>query len=65
MTAGDQVRQHAAPDLARSIAVNFLLGALWLAARLYPLPQDALARVVLAEDGTALWRFADSGYVWC
>ncbi|WP_109514131.1 peptidoglycan glycosyltransferase PbpC [Pseudomonas ovata] len=39
---------------------------LWLADRLWPLPlpADDLARVVLAEDGTPLWRFADSDGVW-
>ena len=43
-----------------------LLAALWLADRLFPLPlpQDDLARVVLAEDGTPLWRFADADGVW-
>lgn len=29
-----------------------------------PLPEDGLARVVLAEDGTPLWRFADAQGVW-
>ena len=29
-----------------------------------PLPEDDLARVVLAEDGTPLWRFADRDGVW-
>jgi penicillin-binding protein 1C len=39
---------------------------LWLADRLWPLPLpgDDLARVVLAEDGTPLWRFADAEGVW-
>ncbi|WP_460951867.1 peptidoglycan glycosyltransferase PbpC [Pseudomonas marginalis] len=39
---------------------------LWLADRIWPLPlpQDDLARVVLAEDGTPLWRFADANGVW-
>lgn len=39
---------------------------LWLADRLWPLPMpaDDLARVVLAEDGTPLWRFADAEGVW-
>lgn len=39
---------------------------LWLADRLWPLPMpgDDLARVVLAEDGTPLWRFADTDGVW-
>ncbi|AZC73616.1 Penicillin-insensitive transglycosylase & transpeptidase PBP-1C [Pseudomonas chlororaphis subsp. piscium] len=44
-----------------------LLGAaLWLADRIWPLPlpKDDLARVVLAEDGTPLWRFADANGVW-
>lgn len=29
-----------------------------------PLPQDRGARIVLAEDGTPLWRFADDNGVW-
>lgn len=39
---------------------------LWLADRLWPLPlKDAeMARVVVAEDGTPLWRYADSDGVW-
>jgi penicillin-binding protein 1C len=39
---------------------------LWAADRLFPLPlpEDDLARVVLAEDGTPLWRFADADGVW-
>ncbi|MFJ2330320.1 peptidoglycan glycosyltransferase PbpC [Pseudomonas helleri] len=39
---------------------------LWLTDRLWPLPlpKDDLARVVLAEDGTPLWRFADANGVW-
>lgn len=43
-----------------------LLGLLWLADRIWPLPlpRDDLARVVLAEDGTPLWRFADANGVW-
>jgi len=43
-----------------------LLALLWGADRLFPLPlpQDDLARVVLAEDGTPLWRFADKEGVW-
>ena len=42
------------------------LALLWLADRLFPLPlpEDGLARVVLAEDGTPLWRFADAEGVW-
>ncbi|WP_343047504.1 peptidoglycan glycosyltransferase PbpC [Pseudomonas akapageensis] len=43
-----------------------LLALLWLADRIWPLPLpgDDLARVVLAEDGTPLWRFADAEGVW-
>lgn len=43
-----------------------LLAGLWLADRLLPLPlpEAGLARVVLAEDGTPLWRFADREGVW-
>ncbi|WP_439889414.1 peptidoglycan glycosyltransferase PbpC [Pseudomonas sp. MBLB4123] len=44
-----------------------LFGALlWSADRLFPLPLpgDDQARVVLAEDGTPLWRFADGEGVW-
>ncbi|CAM5495280.1 peptidoglycan glycosyltransferase PbpC [Pseudomonas fragi] len=39
---------------------------LWLADRIWPLPlpRDDQARVVLAEDGTPLWRFADANGVW-
>ena len=39
---------------------------LWLADRIWPLPlpKDDQARVVLAEDGTPLWRFADANGVW-
>ena len=42
------------------------LALLWLADHLFPLPlpEDDLARVVLAEDGTPLWRFADRDGVW-
>lgn len=43
-----------------------VLAALWLADRIWPLPLpgDDRARVVLAEDGTPLWRFADAQGVW-
>ncbi|WP_218175276.1 peptidoglycan glycosyltransferase PbpC [Pseudomonas sp. D2002] len=42
------------------------IALLWLADRIWPLPlpKDDLARVVLAEDGTPLWRFADANGVW-
>ncbi|AZF03422.1 peptidoglycan glycosyltransferase PbpC [Pseudomonas sp. R5-89-07] len=54
--------------VARSTLLSLLLviALLWLADRIWPLPlpQDDLARVVLAEDGTPLWRFADANGVW-
>ncbi|ORL60490.1 penicillin-binding protein 1C [Pseudomonas putida] len=51
---------------AVGIVCLLVVGALWLADRLWPLPMpdDDLARVVLAEDGTPLWRFADADGVW-
>ena len=47
-------------------SVVVVVALLWLADRIWPLPlpQDDLARVVLAEDGTPLWRFADANGVW-
>ncbi|VXC82789.1 fused transglycosylase; transpeptidase [Pseudomonas sp. 8Z] len=49
-----------------TLIVLLPLALLWLADRLFPLPlpEDDLARVVLAEDGTPLWRFADHDGVW-
>ncbi|MGY2376106.1 peptidoglycan glycosyltransferase PbpC [Pseudomonas sp. SDO524_S393] len=46
--------------------VVLIIALLWLADRIWPLPlpKDDLARVVLAEDGTPLWRFADANGVW-
>lgn len=43
-----------------------VLALLWLADWLFPLPLPRAdeARVVLAEDGTPLWRFADAEGVW-
>lgn len=48
------------------VSVVLLFALLWLADRVWPLPLpgDDMARVVLAEDGTPLWRFADSEGVW-
>ena len=60
-------RHRALRVLQTSIAGALLLvGLLWLADRIWPLPMpaDDLARVVLAEDGTPLWRFADADGVW-
>ncbi|SIQ18995.1 peptidoglycan glycosyltransferase PbpC [Aquipseudomonas alcaligenes] len=50
----------------RWVLLALPLVLLWLADRLFPLPlpDDGLARVVLAEDGTPLWRFADAEGVW-
>lgn len=47
-------------------AVAVTLMALVLADRLWPLalPGDDGARIVLAHDGTPLWRFADRNGVW-
>ncbi len=44
----------------------FLFAAFLILDALYPLPlpDDEGARVILAEDGTPLWRFADSNGVW-
>ncbi len=49
-----------------ALATLGLVALLWLADRIWPLPMpaDDLARVVLAEDGTPLWRFADADGVW-
>ncbi len=56
------------PQLLRWVlgCVVLVAALLWLADRIWPLPlpQDDLARVVLAEDGTPLWRFADANGVW-
>lgn len=48
------------------VLLIILLALLWSADRLFPLPlpQDDQARVVLAEDGTPLWHFADAEGVW-
>ncbi|MDQ0738349.1 peptidoglycan glycosyltransferase PbpC [Pseudomonas sp. W4I3] len=48
------------------LSLLLVIALLWLADRIWPLPlpQDDLARVVLAEDGTPLWRFADANGVW-
>ncbi|GAB1614954.1 peptidoglycan glycosyltransferase PbpC [Pseudomonas sp. SWRI50] len=54
--------------IVRGSAITLVLavGLVWLADRIWPLPMpgDDLARVVLAEDGTPLWRFADADGVW-
>ncbi|MFV0261832.1 MAG: peptidoglycan glycosyltransferase PbpC [Kluyvera sp.] len=47
-------------------AVVFLCGAIVLADKLWPLPLHEVtpARVVVAEDGSPLWRFADAEGIW-
>ncbi len=54
--------------MLRRVGLGVLLvcGLLWVADRLdpLPLPKDDMARVVLAQDGTPLWRFADHNGVW-
>lgn len=49
-----------------TLLLLLLVGAVWLLDRLDPLPLRQLqpARVVVAEDGTPLWRFADRQGVW-
>ncbi|WP_145590758.1 peptidoglycan glycosyltransferase PbpC [Yersinia aleksiciae] len=52
--------------LALVLITMLLPATLWLADKLWPLPltQVQVARVVVAEDGTPLWRFADTDGVW-
>ncbi len=49
-----------------SLGMLLFCSLLLLADRLdpLPLPKDDMARVVLAQDGTPLWRFADKNGVW-
>jgi len=48
------------------LVLPLLTGLLWLLDRLDPLPLQQLqpARVVVAADGTPLWRFADRQGIW-
>ena len=43
-----------------------ICSGLWLADKVWPLPLSdvQVARVVVAEDGSPLWRFADGQGVW-
>ncbi|WP_314153476.1 peptidoglycan glycosyltransferase PbpC [Rouxiella badensis] len=54
--------------IARFFLLLILTGGalLWAANRIWPLPLQELpvARVVTAEDGTPLWRYADAQGVW-
>ena len=49
-----------------TISSCILLGGFLVADRLWPLPdpQGEFARIVLAEDGTPLWRFPDKNGIW-
>ncbi len=44
----------------------FVIAALWAADKIWPLPLHEVnpARVVVAHDGTPLWRFADADGIW-
>lgn len=48
------------------ITLLLLVGIAWLADKIWPLPptQGKLAQIVLAEDGTPLWRFPDEQGIW-
>nr|WP_321269477.1 peptidoglycan glycosyltransferase PbpC [uncultured Tolumonas sp.] len=48
------------------LALLLLIGMAWLADKIWPLPtaEGKLARIVLAEDGTPLWRFPDEQGIW-
>ncbi|GKX58579.1 penicillin-binding protein 1C [Leminorella grimontii] len=52
--------------VAFTLFIAFSAAALWCADRLWPLPDPNVqaARVVVADDGSPLWRFADSEGVW-
>lgn len=66
--AGAKRRPISARTVLRRALLGLLLACVLLlsADRLFPLPlpEDDLARVVLAEDGAPLWRFADRDGVW-
>lgn len=49
------------------VAAALLTGAaVWTADKIWPLPLHEVnpARVVVAQDGTPLWRFADADGIW-
>ena len=48
------------------VLILAFIALLWTANRIWPLPLTELpaARVVTAEDGTPLWRYADADGVW-
>ncbi|EKN4695002.1 peptidoglycan glycosyltransferase PbpC [Yersinia ruckeri] len=52
--------------LALGFITLLLPAAVWLADRIWPLPltEVQMARIVVAEDGSPLWRFADDEGVW-
>lgn len=46
-------------------ALVVLCASIVLADKLWPLPlREVTARVVVAEDGSPLWRFADAQGIW-
>ena len=49
-----------------ALLASLLCVGLWLADKVWPLPLSdvQVARVVVAEDGSPLWRFADGQGVW-
>lgn len=48
-----------------AVALLFV-AAVWAADKIWPLPLHEVdpARVVVAHDGTPLWRFADADGIW-
>ncbi len=58
MTASFSVRRHW--PLLLLVMIPWGLNMLFP----LPLPKDNAARIVVAEDGTPLWRFADSRGIW-
>lgn len=58
--------RHRRKIWALVLIVMLIPAALWLADKCWPLPltEAQVARVVVAEDGTPLWRFADADGVW-
>lgn len=49
-----------------SFLVSILLTLIWLADTIWPMPDLNVqnAKIVVADDGTPLWRFADNNGVW-
>ncbi|EIC82493.1 peptidoglycan glycosyltransferase PbpC [Serratia sp. M24T3] len=68
MSQAEGVRTFFGFRVVRFFLLLLVMGAalLWAANRIWPLPLQELpvARVVTAEDGTPLWRYADAQGVW-